>query len=109
MKELKELENAIKETIVYKNKTLAQWEAIADRKDAKIKAKQDKEQHAKNKRQNIENYRKQAEQLCQTDSKGVFVEMTGGFNFSSGAVNENSLYSHEMAFVAASGVDLEDE
>ena len=29
MKELKELENAIKETIVYKNKTLAQWEAIA--------------------------------------------------------------------------------
>ena len=45
MKELKELENAIKETVVYKNKTLAQWEAIADRRDAKLKAKQDKERH----------------------------------------------------------------
>ena len=109
MKELKELENAIKETVVYKNKTLAQWEAIADRRDAKLKEAEEKKQHAENKRQNIENYRKQAEQLCQTDSKGVFVEMTGGFNFSSGTVNEDSLYSHEMAFVAASGVDLEDE
>ena len=109
MKELKELEQAILESLVYKNKTLAQWEAIVDRRDAKIKAKQEKEQHEENKRRNIENYRKQAEQLCKTDSKGVFVEMTGGFNFSSGAVNEDSLYSHEMAFVAASGVDLEDE
>ena len=109
MKELKELENAIKETIVYKNKTLAQWEAIADRQDAKVKAKQDKERHAENKRQNIENYRKQAEQLCQTDSKGVFVEMTNGFDFASGEVNENSLYRSEMAFVAASGIDLENE
>jgi len=109
MKEFKELENAIKETIVYKNKTLAQWEAIADRQDAKVKAKQDKERHAENKQRNIENYRKQAEQLCKTDSKGVFVEMTDGFDFTSGEVNENSLYSHEMAFVAASGINLEDE
>lgn len=106
---MKELEQAILESLVYKNKTLAQWKAIVDRRDEKLKEAEEKKQHAENKRQNIENYRKQAEQLCQTDSKGVFVEMTGGFNFSSGAVNENSLYSHEMAFVAASGVDLEDE
>mgnify|MGYP003149732254 CR=1 FL=1 len=109
MKELKELENAIKETIVYKNKTLAQWEAIADRRDAKLKEAEEKKQHAENKRQNVENYRKQADQLCQTDSKGVFVEMTDGFDFASGEVNENSLYRSEMAFVAASGIDLENE
>ena len=35
--------------------------------------------------------------------------MTDGFDFASGEVNENSLYRSEMAFVAASGIDLENE
>ena len=63
-----------------------------------LELEKEKERHAQNKCDNINRYREQADQLCQYNEHGQFVEMTEEFDRSDVAIDEHNQYESEMKF-----------
>ena len=95
---LAEMDRLMAECVEYKGKSLAEWEALAVKRSEQLELEKEKERHAQNKRDNINRYREQADQLCQYNEHGQFVEMTEEFDRSDVAIDEHNQYESEMKF-----------
>ena len=95
---LAEMDRIMAECLEYKGKSLAEWEALAVKRSKQLELEKEKERHAQNKCDNINRYREQADQLCQYNEHGQFVEMTEEFDRSNVAIDEHNQYESEMKF-----------
>lgn len=104
---LAEMDRIMAECLEYKGKSLAEWEALAVKRSEQLELEKEKELHKQNKRDNINRYREQADQLCQYNEHGQFVEMTEEFDRSNVTVDEHNQYESEMKFALSTKL-LED-
>ena len=104
---LAEMDRLMAECVEYKGKSLAEWEALAVKRSEQLELEKEKERHKQNKRDNINRYREQADQLCQYNEHGQFVEMAEEFDRSNVAIDEHNQYESEMKFALSTKL-LED-
>lgn len=102
------LQQATADCIEYKGKSLAEWEAGQRAEMAIAEAKHAKITREKKRQENIESYRKQAEELSRYDAIGQFVDLASEFDRSEVHIDQDGQYRAQMAFASAAQIDMED-
>ena len=102
------LQKATADCIEYKGKSLTEWEAEMNGNDAIAEAKHAKMLREQKRQENIESYRKQAEELSRYDAIGQFVDLASEFDRSEMHIDEDAQYRSNMAFASAAKIDVED-
>ena len=103
-----ELKRVTADCIEYRGKSLTEWEAELNGNDAIAEAKHAKMIREKKRQENIESYRKQAEELSRYDAIGQFVDLASEFDRSGVHVDQDGQYRAQMAFASAADIDMED-
>ena len=103
-----ELKRVTADCIEYKGKSLTEWEAELNGNDAIAEAKHAKMLREQKRQENIESYRKQAEELSRYDAIGQFVDLASEFDRSEMHIDEDAQYRSNMAFASAAKIDVED-
>ena len=103
-----ELKRVTADCIEYKGKSLTEWEAELNGNDAIAEAEHAKMLREQKRQENIESYRKQAEELSRYDAIGQFVDLENEFNRSNVHINKDGQYRAQMAFASAAEIDVED-
>ena len=102
------LQKATADCIEYKGKSLTEWEAEMNGNDAIAEAKHAKMLREQKRQENIESYRKQAEELSRYDAIGQFVDLASEFDRSEVHIDQDGQYRAQMAFASATEIDMED-
>ena len=89
---------AVAECIECDGKSLAEIEARDRKRLEQLELEKEKERHKQNKRDNINRYSEQYDQLGEYDEHDRFVGMTGEFDRSNVAIDEHNQYESEMKF-----------
>ena len=103
-----ELKRVTADCIEYRGKSLTEWEVELNGNDAIAEAKHAKMIREKKRQENIESYRKQAEELSRYDAIGQFVDLASEFDRSGVHVDQDGQYRAQMAFASAANIDMED-
>ena len=103
-----ELKRVTADCIEYKGKSLTEWEAELNGNDAIAEAKHAKMLREQKRQENIESYRKQAEELSRYDAIGQFVDLASEIDRSEMNIDEDAQYRSNMAVASAAKIDGED-